>query len=124
MMTNVYVMCTYYLTKYVCHVYTVFQLLAKKVYTLYSLAVQQLSKQDHYDFGLRALVSVLRYAGRKKRSNTNMPDEELLLLSMKDMNIAKLTSTDLPLFNGIMNDLFPGVETPLIDYGKVRNDAR
>ncbi|XP_052771287.1 dynein axonemal heavy chain 2-like isoform X2 [Mya arenaria] len=97
------------------------KLLAKKVYTLYTLATQQLSKQDHYDFGLRALVSVLRYAGRKKRSNPNMPDEELLLLSMKDMNVAKLTSVDLPLFNGVMSDLFPGVETPAIDYSKLKN---
>ncbi|XP_021360073.1 dynein heavy chain 2, axonemal-like isoform X4 [Mizuhopecten yessoensis] len=95
--------------------------LAKKVYTLYSLAEQQLSKQDHYDFGLRALVSVLRYAGRKKRSNPNMPDEELLLLSMKDMNVAKMTAVDLPLFNGIMSDLFPGIETPTIDYSKMKN---
>ncbi|PVD19154.1 hypothetical protein C0Q70_21718 [Pomacea canaliculata] len=96
------------------------KLLAKKVFTLYSLAMQQLSKQDHYDFGLRALVSVLRYAGKKKRSNPNMSDEEILLLSMKDMNIAKLTSVDLPLFNAIMSDLFPGVETPLIDYSKLK----
>ncbi|TMS02261.1 Dynein heavy chain 2, axonemal [Larimichthys crocea] len=44
------------------------KLLAKKVFTLYSLAVQQLSKQDHYDFGLRALTSLLRYAGKKRRS--------------------------------------------------------
>ncbi|VEL33040.1 unnamed protein product [Protopolystoma xenopodis] len=90
--------------------------LAKKVFTLYSLSVQQLSKQDHYDFGLRALVSVLRYAGCKKRANPNMPDEEILLLSMNDMNLAKLAAVDLPLFKGIMADLFPGLEVPQIDY--------
>ncbi|XP_042367999.1 dynein axonemal heavy chain 2 [Plectropomus leopardus] len=95
------------------------KLLAKKVYTLYSLAVQQLSKQDHYDFGLRALTSLLRYAGKKRRSCPNIPDEEILLMAMKDMNIAKLTSTDVPLFNGITQDLFPAVETPVIDYGKL-----
>ncbi|XP_042256267.1 dynein axonemal heavy chain 2 [Thunnus maccoyii] len=96
------------------------KLLAKKVFTLYSLAVQQLSKQDHYDFGLRALTSLLRYAGKKRRFCSNVPDEEILLMAMKDMNIAKLTSTDLPLFNGITQDLFPAVETPVIDYGKLK----
>lgn len=40
---------------------------------------------------------------------------------MKDMNVAKLTAVDLPLFNGIVSDLFPGVETPTIDYSKFKN---
>uniref|UniRef100_A0A4W3GNN3 Dynein heavy chain hydrolytic ATP-binding dynein motor region domain-containing protein n=1 Tax=Callorhinchus milii TaxID=7868 RepID=A0A4W3GNN3_CALMI len=51
--------------------------LAKKVYTLYSLAIQQLSKQDHYDFGLRALTSLLRYAGKKRRDKPELADEEV-----------------------------------------------
>ncbi|XP_063305793.1 dynein axonemal heavy chain 2 [Pelobates fuscus] len=96
------------------------KILAKKVYTLYSLAVQQLSKQDHYDFGLRALTSLVRFAGRKRRLRADLSDEEILIMSMKDMNIAKLTSVDLPLFSGIMQDLFPGIETPSVDYGKLR----
>ncbi|XP_063042411.1 dynein axonemal heavy chain 2 [Engraulis encrasicolus] len=96
------------------------KVLAKKVFTLYSLAVQQLSQQDHYDFGLRALTSLLRYAGKKRRVCPDVADEEILLMSMKDMNIAKLTSIDLPLFSGIIQDLFPAVETPTIDYGKLK----
>lgn len=38
---------------------------------------------------------------------------------MRDMNIAKLTSADAPLFNAIVQDLFPSTELPVIDYGKV-----
>ncbi|KAG7256348.1 hypothetical protein CRUP_022560 [Coryphaenoides rupestris] len=94
------------------------KVLAKKVFTLYSLAEQQLSKQDHYDFGLRALTSLLRYAGRKRQACPGVPGEEILLTSMKDMNLAKLTSADLPLFNDIIQDLFPGVDAPTIHDGK------
>jgi hypothetical protein len=34
---------------------------------------------------------------------------------MKDMNVAKLTAGDLLLFSGIISDLFPGTEVPVID---------
>lgn len=38
---------------------------------------------------------------------------------MKDMNLAKLTADDLPLFNGITGDLFPGIVLLPIDYGEM-----
>ncbi|XP_037928394.1 dynein heavy chain 2, axonemal [Teleopsis dalmanni] len=90
--------------------------LARKVYTLYELAKQQLSKQYHYDFGLRSMAALLRYAGRKRRQLPGTNEEEIVYLAMRDMNVARLTAADLPLFNGIMSDIFPGVVLPVIDY--------
>lgn len=95
--------------------------LAKKVDTLYKLAQQQLSKQDHYDFGLRALTSALKSAGGRKRADVNAADEIVLFLAMRDNNIPKLTSDDVPLFMAILSDLFPGVEISSIDYTEITN---
>ncbi|XP_076651590.1 dynein heavy chain 2, axonemal kl-2 [Halictus rubicundus] len=95
------------------------RVLARKVFTLYTLAQQQLSKQYHYDFGLRGIVTLTRYAGKKKRQYPNLPDDEVIILAMKDMNVAKLTSDDLPLFLSITGDLFPDVEVPTVDYEEI-----
>jgi dynein heavy chain, axonemal len=95
--------------------------LSKKVDTLYKLAVQQLSKQDHYDFGLRALTSALKSAGARKRQDAVSADDVVLLCSMRDNNLPKLTAEDVPLFNGILSDLFPGVEPVMADYAEFRS---
>ncbi|KAJ2950232.1 hypothetical protein O0L34_g11594 [Tuta absoluta] len=96
--------------------FTAYKVNAKKVFTLYQLAMQQLSKQDHYDFGLRSMVALLRYAGVKRRAYPHLPEQEMVILAMQDMNVARLTAKDVPLFAGIMQDIFPGVEIPTLDY--------
>ena len=48
------------------------QVLAKKMTVLYKLASGQLSKQSHYDFGLRALKAVLVMAGELKRGSPEL----------------------------------------------------
>ena len=97
------------------------KMLSKKMTTLYHLMVQQLSTQDHYDFGLRSVKSVLNSAGALKRSDTENTSEEIILLrSIRDMNLPKFVSQDMPLFNGLMSDLFPGVEPPVVDYGALQ----
>ena len=96
------------------------KLLSKKVDTLYRLAAQQLSKQDHYDFNLRSLTAALRSGGSKKRQYPNLNDEVIIYIAMRDNNIPKLTAGDVPLFNSILGDLFPAIEIPNLEYTEMR----
>uniref|UniRef100_A0A8C0KKM0 Dynein axonemal heavy chain 6 n=1 Tax=Canis lupus dingo TaxID=286419 RepID=A0A8C0KKM0_CANLU len=93
------------------------KILARKMTQMYKLCSEQLSQQDHYDFGMRAVKSVLVMAGSLKRENPDLSEDVVLIRALRDSNLPKFLTDDALLFSGIISDLFPGVQIPEHDYG-------
>lgn len=103
--------------------------LAAKVVPFFSLCGEQLSGQPHYDFGLRALKSVLVSAGQLKRdrleaeraasgsdeqgaavASSEIAEQEILIQSISETIVPKLVGDDVTLLRSLLSDVFPGVE--------------
>ena len=99
--------------------FTTAKVLSRKMVQLYKLSSEQLSQQDHYDFGMRAIKSVLVMAGGLRRKYGHLTEDVVLIRAMRDANLPKFTAADIELFMGIIQDLFPGVQIPSVEHGEL-----
>ncbi|KAM7538000.1 hypothetical protein Aperf_G00000070110 [Anoplocephala perfoliata] len=92
--------------------------LGKKLVAVFAIASQILSVQQHYDWGLRALKSVLHHAGillhqtpdfasSENAQNTLDMETRLIIQSVRTCSLAKLTYSDAVRFEALMRDVFP-----------------
>ncbi|CAD2104163.1 Dhc93AB [Plasmodium vinckei petteri] len=79
--------------------------LSIKFITFFEL-IQNLLKDKHCDWGLRSIKSVLTKAGILKRAYPEADENKLLYSAIHDINIAKISSSNCPIFSGLLNDIF------------------
>ncbi|KAL9646809.1 hypothetical protein ABK040_013671 [Willaertia magna] len=97
--------------------------LGKKLVSIFQLCKQLLSPQQHYDWGLRSLKTVLSIGGSQirvsKKNDAKISKEleaQIVIKAMRANTLSKLTHKDAILFNGIIKDVFPNIESPDISY--------
>ncbi|XP_017775192.1 PREDICTED: dynein heavy chain, cytoplasmic isoform X3 [Nicrophorus vespilloides] len=120
--------------------------LACKIVPFFKLCDEQLSNQSHYDFGLRALKSVLVSAGNVKRDRImkikenmkqrgetnideasiaeNLPEQEILIQSVCETMVPKLVAEDIPLLFRLLTDVFPNVKYTRAEMKGLKDEIR
>eukprot|EP00049_Salpingoeca_infusionum_P001770 m.50835 g.50835 ORF g.50835 m.50835 type:complete len:4155 (+) comp11193_c0_seq1:125-12589(+) len=99
--------------------------LGTKLVAVYSMAKELLSPQQHYDWGLRALKTILRGAGtllQKRRKEypgepVSVNTEAFLLVQAVRVNtLSKLSFADAKRFDGLITNVFADVSIKEIEY--------
>ena len=96
--------------------FTMARELGTKLVSLFSLSKQLLSPQQHYDWGLRALKTVLGIAGKLLRDaraagEVDMATEaQIVIRATRVTTLPKLTFADGHRFADLLNDVYPGVK--------------
>ncbi|XP_076446844.1 LOW QUALITY PROTEIN: cytoplasmic dynein 2 heavy chain 1-like [Babylonia areolata] len=106
--------------------------LGRKLVAVFNLCKELLSPQQHYDWGLRPLKTILRGCGTLLQAAKKNPDAKidamhegrLVVQSLRINTSSKLTFSDGNRFDGLLKDVFPGVEFKDIEYEDLAESIR
>ncbi|XP_071951365.1 cytoplasmic dynein 2 heavy chain 1-like isoform X2 [Antedon mediterranea] len=105
--------------------------LGRKLVAIFNLSKELLTPQQHYDWGLRALKTVLRGCGNRLQASRQHANEsgepvkieesKLVVQALRVNTLSKLTFSDAKRFDALVRDVFPGVELKDIEFEKLSN---
>ncbi|XP_013869519.1 cytoplasmic dynein 2 heavy chain 1 [Austrofundulus limnaeus] len=98
------------------------ELLGGKLVAIFNLARELLTPQQHYDWGLRALKTVLKACGsllqqqRRSHDKEKIQESNLVVQALRLNTMSKLTFADSSRFDALVRDVFSGVNfTDMVD---------
>ncbi|KAI5098641.1 cytoplasmic dynein 2 heavy chain 1, partial [Silurus meridionalis] len=98
--------------------------LARKLTAVFNLARELLTPQQHYDWGLRALKTVLKGCGNllqlQRKQHTQVSESVLVVQALRLNTLSKLTFSDGARFDGLLGDVFPAVDFNEVQYEELR----
>jgi len=105
--------------------------LSGKVVDLFQSCELEMSKQSHYDFGLRALKTLLVSAGGLKRKalegqvaiegeQLSVIEREVLIQGACNNVVPKLVAEDMAIFTKVLDNIFPGSEVAKMEDDTVK----
>ena len=97
-------------------------ILAKKLTTMFHICEKMLSKQPHYEFGLRSIKTVINLSVVYHDKQKEKSEEHVVFNAVYRMKFGELLQDDQALFMKIASDIFPGVEVDKPEY-KTVNEA-
>ncbi|KAM9852784.1 cytoplasmic dynein 2 heavy chain 1 isoform 4-T4 [Aulostomus maculatus] len=91
------------------------EILGRKLVAIFNLARELLTPQQHYDWGLRALKTVLKACGnllqqqRRGHDKDKIQESSLVVQALRLNTMSKLTFADSSRFDALVKDVFSGV---------------
>ncbi|XP_075347137.1 cytoplasmic dynein 2 heavy chain 1 isoform X3 [Mycteria americana] len=101
------------------------KVLGRKLVAIFNLARELLTPQQHYDWGLRALKTVLRGCGsllhqlKKSEAKQEINESHMVVQALRLNTMSKLTFADCARFDALVKDVFPGIDFKDVEYAEL-----